>query len=161
MTYSVVEWLPLFITDATIRIVANSLAFCHREKFLRVNAYVIMPTHMHLIAFDADFDNERLIATLADFRKFTGGNSPIIAASIFHQALLRRSANRPLSIASAACGSPAGIRRRFTPSHSGGKSSTTSTTIRGGRGWCFRRTIGAGHRRGGTGPTARKRRRCL
>ncbi|RIK75961.1 MAG: hypothetical protein DCC68_20305 [Planctomycetota bacterium] len=31
-----------------------------------------MPTHRHAIAFDADFDAARLLAALADFRKFTG-----------------------------------------------------------------------------------------
>lgn len=72
LTYSVVEWLPVFIDDATCGIVTESLAYCHREKDLRVNAYVIMPTHMHLIAFDAAFDSTRLTATMADFRKFTG-----------------------------------------------------------------------------------------
>ncbi len=72
LTYSVVEWLPVFIDEQTCGIVADSLSFCHRQKNLRVNAFVIMPTHMHMIAFDAAFDSTRLSATLADFRKFTG-----------------------------------------------------------------------------------------
>jgi REP element-mobilizing transposase RayT len=72
VTYSVVEWLPVFIREATFKIVTNSLTFCHHHKHLRINAFVIMPTHMHLIAFDAHFDSKRLLHTLADFRKFTG-----------------------------------------------------------------------------------------
>jgi putative transposase len=72
ITYSVVEWLPVFITEATCRIVTESLTFCHQQKHLRINAFVIMPTHLHMIVFDADFEHERLIRTLADFRKFTG-----------------------------------------------------------------------------------------
>ena len=72
LTYSIVEWLPIFVDDAACGIVTESLAFCHRQKQLRVNAYVIMPTHLHLITFDAAFDSTRLTATLADFRKFTG-----------------------------------------------------------------------------------------
>jgi putative transposase len=72
VTYSVVEWLPIFITEATLKIVADSLTFCHDQKMLRINAFVIMPTHLHLIVFDADFDNGRLGRTLTDFRKFTG-----------------------------------------------------------------------------------------
>jgi len=51
--------------------VTESLSFCHRVKQLRVNAYVIMPTHFHMIAFDADWDSERLGKTLTDLRKFT------------------------------------------------------------------------------------------
>jgi len=72
VTYSVVEWLPVFVTDATLRIVGESLAFCHQQKHLRINAFVFMPTHMHLIAFDAEYNNERLAAALTAFRKFTG-----------------------------------------------------------------------------------------
>jgi REP element-mobilizing transposase RayT len=72
LTYSVVEWLPVFISEATCKIVTESLTFCHREKHLLVNAFVIMPTHLHLIVVDADCDSERLVRTLADFRKFTG-----------------------------------------------------------------------------------------
>ena len=72
LTYSIVEWLPVFVSQKTCTIVADSLNFCHRQKQLRINAFVIMPTHLHLIAFDADFDAERLARTLTDFRKFTG-----------------------------------------------------------------------------------------
>src|SRR5262249_21675335 len=31
VTYSVVEWLPVFVTEATFRIVTESLAFCHKQ----------------------------------------------------------------------------------------------------------------------------------
>jgi hypothetical protein len=72
LTYSIVEWLPVFVSAASCTIVAESLIFCHRKKHLCINAYVIMPTHLHLIAFDSDFDSQRLVKTLADFRKFTG-----------------------------------------------------------------------------------------
>ena len=72
LTYSVVEWLPVFVSQASCQIVTESLSFCHRDKQLRVNAYVIMPTHLHMIVFDADWDSERLRRTLADLRKFTG-----------------------------------------------------------------------------------------
>jgi putative transposase len=72
VTYSVVEWLPVFVAEATFGIVAESLKFCHQQKHLRINAYVIMPTHLHMIVFDADYDGERLGRTLTDFRKFTG-----------------------------------------------------------------------------------------
>ncbi|HEX4129685.1 MAG TPA: hypothetical protein VHZ24_06555 [Pirellulales bacterium] len=43
VTYSIVEWLPVFIAEASCKIVTDSLAFCHREKHLRINAYVVMP----------------------------------------------------------------------------------------------------------------------
>jgi putative transposase len=72
VTFSVVDWLPIFVNEAACRIVTDSLTFCHTKKKLRVNAFVIMPTHMHAIVFDADFDARRLSRTLTDFRKFTG-----------------------------------------------------------------------------------------
>jgi len=72
VTYSVVEWLPVFISEEACRVITDSLNFCHDNKGLHTNAYVIMPTHMHAVVFDSTFDNERLQRSLADFRKFTG-----------------------------------------------------------------------------------------
>jgi hypothetical protein len=43
----VVDWLPLFVAETVCKIVTDSLDFCYRQKGLRVNAYVIMPTHFH------------------------------------------------------------------------------------------------------------------
>ena len=85
VTYSVVEWLPIFISATTCQIVVDSLCYCHREKHLRISAYVIMPTHLHLIVFDADFDPERLSRTLTDFRKFTGRQLSDACANHFPQ----------------------------------------------------------------------------
>jgi putative transposase len=72
VTFSVVEWLPVFISEEPCKIITESLNFCMETKSLRVNAYVIMPTHLHLIVFDKEFDAGRLKHTLDDFRKFTG-----------------------------------------------------------------------------------------
>jgi REP element-mobilizing transposase RayT len=72
VTYSVVDWLPVFISEATCRIVTDSLNFCHERKGLCVNAYVIMPTHIHAIVHHRNFDAKELQKTLTDFRKFTG-----------------------------------------------------------------------------------------
>jgi len=72
LTFSVVDWLPVFICEEPCLIVTESLNFCHRSKHLRINAFVIMPTHMHAILFDAEFDVERLQRTVTDMRKFTG-----------------------------------------------------------------------------------------
>jgi putative transposase len=72
VTFSVVNWLPVFISEAAFQIVADSLNYCHQMKSLRTNAYVIMPTHLHAICFDAEWNSERLEQTLTEFRKFTG-----------------------------------------------------------------------------------------
>jgi REP-associated tyrosine transposase len=71
VTFSVVDWLPVFISERACRIVTESFDYCHNHKGLRLNAYVIMPTHLHAIVFRETFDPEALKATLTDFRKFT------------------------------------------------------------------------------------------
>jgi putative transposase len=72
LTFSVVEWLPIFVGEDPCRIFTDSLNFCHDQKGLRVNAFVIMPTHVHLIVLDSDMNVERLQQSLTDMRKFTG-----------------------------------------------------------------------------------------
>ena len=71
-TFSVVEWLPVFIGERSCQIIVDSLRFCHEQKQLGIDAFVIMPTHLHLIVFDREWKTERLQQTLTDFRKFTG-----------------------------------------------------------------------------------------
>jgi hypothetical protein len=39
LTYSVVEWLPVFVSEAVCKIITDSLTFCHRQKHLRINAF--------------------------------------------------------------------------------------------------------------------------
>jgi len=72
VTYAVVEWLPVFVSEGACRIVTDSLNYCHENKGLHTNGYVIMPTRLHAILFDADFRSDRLARSLADIRKFTG-----------------------------------------------------------------------------------------
>lgn len=72
VTFTVIEWLPVFIDESACKIITESLNFCIENKFLMVNAYVIMPTHLHAILFDVDFNADRLKHSLDDMRKFTG-----------------------------------------------------------------------------------------
>ena len=72
VTFTVVKWLPVFVTDEPCQIVVESLNYCHREKALRTNAFVIMPTHLHAIVFDSELDTQRLSTTIAALRKHTG-----------------------------------------------------------------------------------------
>ena len=69
LTFTVTDWLPIFIATEPCLIVTDSLNHCHHNRFLRVNAFVIMPTHLHLILFDADFNNQRLQQTVNDMRR--------------------------------------------------------------------------------------------
>lgn len=34
VTYSIIDWLPVFVSDSTYRIVTDSLSYCHRQKKL-------------------------------------------------------------------------------------------------------------------------------
>jgi putative transposase len=72
LTFTVLEWLPVFVVDEPCLIVTESLNYCHQHKSLRINAFVIMPTHLHLILFDHDFNNERLQRTIRDMRQYSG-----------------------------------------------------------------------------------------
>ena len=72
VTFTVVEWLPVFIDEPPCKVLTNSLNFCIHNKHLRVHAYVVMPTHLHAVVFDSEFKSERLKHTLDDMRKFTG-----------------------------------------------------------------------------------------
>jgi putative transposase len=72
VTFTVVEWLPVFIDEPACKIITDSFNFCIENKHLGVNAYVIMPTHLHTIGFDIEFNSERLKQTLDNMRKFTG-----------------------------------------------------------------------------------------
>ena len=71
-TFTIVDWLPIFINPEPVEIINESLRYCIKNKSLRIHAYVVMPNHIHLIGFDSDFDNDRLGKTLTEFRKFTG-----------------------------------------------------------------------------------------
>ena len=72
LTFSIIDWLPVFISEEPCLIMTDSLNFCHREKGLRINAFVLMLMHLHLIATDAEFDTKRLQQTITDLRKYTG-----------------------------------------------------------------------------------------
>jgi putative transposase len=72
VTFTIVDWLPVFVSQAACKIVSESLNFCHQQKGLRTNAYVIMPTHIHGIFFHETFQAKALEQVLTDVRKFTG-----------------------------------------------------------------------------------------
>lgn len=72
LTFTVIHWLPVFVAAEPCLIITESLNYCYQHKELRINAFIIMPTHLHLIAFDAEHDNERLKKTIDALRQFTG-----------------------------------------------------------------------------------------
>jgi REP element-mobilizing transposase RayT len=93
VTFTIIDWLPIFINPEPTQILMDSMRYCIREKGLRINAYVIMPNHLHMIVFDRMFDNTRLQQALADLRKYTGrrladyvdDNLPETLAKVIHR----------------------------------------------------------------------------
>jgi len=69
VTFTIVGWVDLFIRRAYKDCLIDSLSFCVKEKGLRVHAYVIMSSHLHLIV-SAEKDHD-LVSTIRDFKKFT------------------------------------------------------------------------------------------
>jgi len=66
ITSTIVEWLPVFTTEACCGILVASLEHCRREKALKIYAWVILDNHFHAIVAGPNLSN-----TIADLKKFT------------------------------------------------------------------------------------------
>ena len=49
LTLQVVEWIDIFTRKMYVDIVLKSLAYCRKEKGLKLYAYVVMSNHIHMI----------------------------------------------------------------------------------------------------------------
>ena len=49
VTFTVVNWIDVFTTDAHRQIFVDSVKYCQQNKGLLVGAWCIMPNHIHLI----------------------------------------------------------------------------------------------------------------
>ena len=63
-----VGWVDLFTRSELKHIVINSLRYCQRKKGLRIHAWVLMPSHLHMIASTMGVPMDRI---MGDFKKFT------------------------------------------------------------------------------------------
>ncbi|TAE79339.1 MAG: transposase [Bacteroidetes bacterium] len=50
LTMTIVEWIDLFTRECYADILVDSIKYCQHHKGLEIYAYVIMPSHAHLIA---------------------------------------------------------------------------------------------------------------
>ncbi|NQU29229.1 MAG: transposase [Anaerolineae bacterium] len=66
VTSTVVDWLPLLAIPEIAKIILDSLAFLQKEKQITFYAYVIMKTHLHLIASADNISKE-----IANLRSYT------------------------------------------------------------------------------------------
>ena len=49
-TWTIVEWQPIFVRPQYARVILDSFRYCRERKGLAVHTFVIMATHLHLIA---------------------------------------------------------------------------------------------------------------
>ena len=49
LTLTLVDWIDLFTRHVYCDLFLETLAFCQKEKGLKVHAFVIMPSHVHLL----------------------------------------------------------------------------------------------------------------
>jgi len=69
VTWTLVDWLPLFAETVYRQIVLDSLNFIKNHKHTQINAFVVMPTHLHAILWPDEGVN--LSDVTRDFKRFT------------------------------------------------------------------------------------------
>ncbi len=80
VTWTIVDWLPLFSESCYRQIVLDSLEYLRTNKHTQLNAFVIMPTHAHAILWPDYGIN--LSDVTRDFKRFT---SRALSAETTHQ----------------------------------------------------------------------------
>ena len=70
LTLTTVGWIDIFTRKECKGIIIDSLKFCQRNKGLVINSYVLMSSHLHMIA-RADQSSKGLSGILRDFKKHT------------------------------------------------------------------------------------------
>ncbi|MFZ1679328.1 MAG: transposase [Saprospiraceae bacterium] len=70
MTFTVVGWVDLFTRKECKDIIINSLKYCQENKGLILFAFVLMESHLHLLASSRE-NSKGLSAIVRDFKKFT------------------------------------------------------------------------------------------
>ena len=72
VTFTVVYWIDLFIRDGYRAVFINRLKYCQEHKGLKVYAYCIMPTHIHLICGSNGDSSQSDI--IRDLKSYTSRN---------------------------------------------------------------------------------------
>lgn len=69
VTWTVVDWLPLFAESAYRQIILDSLNYLRTKKHTQLNAFVVMSTHIHALLWP---DNGISLSDITrDFKRFT------------------------------------------------------------------------------------------
>lgn len=70
LTFTVVGWIDLFTRKECKDMLIDSFKYCQQFKGLMIYAYVIMESHVHLIA-SAEYKSGGLSNIIRDYKKFT------------------------------------------------------------------------------------------
>jgi REP element-mobilizing transposase RayT len=69
LTATVIDWVDVFVRPTYKFEIVDSLSYCQRNKGLRIYAWCLMTSHLHLIADAAT--GFKLSDTIRDFKRFT------------------------------------------------------------------------------------------
>src|SRR5687767_2191039 len=69
VTFTVIDWIDVFIRDEYRIIVIDSIKYCQREKGLEVYAYCFMTSHIHMIIGTKGINRIEFI--IRDLKSFT------------------------------------------------------------------------------------------
>lgn len=69
ITITIIDWIDLLIRPAYKHIIIDSLMYCQHNKGLIIYAYVIMSSHLHLIAGTSK--EVKLPDIIRDFKRYT------------------------------------------------------------------------------------------
>jgi len=69
ITLTIIDWVDLFTRQVYKHLILDSINYCRLNKGLKIYAYVIMTSHIHLIV--SCQKEYKLEDTIRDFKKFT------------------------------------------------------------------------------------------
>jgi REP element-mobilizing transposase RayT len=69
ITITIVGWIDLFTRQIHRDTIIDSLKYCQQKKGLEIYAFVLMPSHLHLMC--SGQDGNKLSDIIRDFKKFT------------------------------------------------------------------------------------------
>jgi len=68
ITFTIVDWVDIFIRRIYKDILIDSIKYCQKEKGLKVHAWVIMSSHLHMIV---STNGKPLQSIVRDLKKYT------------------------------------------------------------------------------------------
>jgi len=68
ITITVIDWIDLFTRKEMKDVLIESMEYCQTNKGLKIHAYVIMPSHVHMIVSS---ECNEIPGIIRDFKKYT------------------------------------------------------------------------------------------